>query len=161
VSEPGIIVGTPPIWQRSDSIEGGLMIEKSEFTAQALLDIYKTAYMDATMDDDGDISVKIDGIKVGAIADPDRGFFSLRAIFGVRPTATRQQILELCNRLNDHLVMARFCLPDATPEPCMYVDHFTVLEGGITGEEVVNATRRIVTVIGGGFARYDTDDVIA
>ncbi|TLM76823.1 MAG: hypothetical protein FDZ70_06080 [Actinobacteria bacterium] len=136
-------------------------ISKEELNNQKLLEVYKSAYMEAEMDDDGEIKCVVDGFRLYANVMPDRPFFVLRTMFTIKPEAQRAQILELCNRLNDHMIMIRCCLPDAAPHPTLYIDHFTMTEGGISGEEIVGVTRRFMKVITDGISEYDTDDIMA
>ena len=137
-----------------------MLIEKDACNDSALFEIYKSAYMQPSQDDDGHVKLVVDGIHLSARALPDRPYFALSTVFGVKSEAARLQCLELCNRLNDHMIMIRFCVPEAADEQCIYVDHFTVTEGGITGEEIVAVTHRFAKVIRDGFSKYDTDDII-
>lgn len=136
-----------------------MLIEKDAFNDQTLLEVYKNAYMQPTQDDDGRVKLHIDGINMSARAMPDRPFFVLSTGFGLKDSATRIQSLELCNRVNDNMIMIRCCIPEGVDD-VIYIDHFTMTEGGITGEEIVAATRRFVKVIRDGFSEYDTDDII-
>jgi hypothetical protein len=70
------------------------------------------------------------------------------------------QMLELCNRFNDRLVMVRACIPDGSSRPGIYFDHYTITEGGITGEEIVALTRRFIKIVADGIRQFDTDDII-
>ena len=137
-----------------------MLIEKDAFNDAALFEIYKNAYMQPAQDDDGHVRLVVEGVNMSARALPDRPFFVLSTGFMLKPEATRLQSLELCNRVNDHMVMIRCCIPDAADRPVFYIDHFTMTEGGITGEEIVAATHRFVKVIKDGFSEYDTDDIV-
>lgn len=137
------------------------LIDKDELNNQKVLEIYKNAYMDAEMDDDGEIKCVVDGFKLYANVMEDRPFFVLRTMFTIKPEAGRMQVLELCNRLNDHMIMIRCCLPENAPNPMLYIDHFTMTEGGISGEEIVMATRRFMKVITDGIGEYDIDHIMA
>ena len=138
-----------------------MLIGKDELNNAKIFEVYNNAYMNPEMDTDGEIKVMIDGFKVFAQALADRPFFVLRAMFGIKPEATRQQALELANHLNDHMIMIRCCIPDAIDRPSLYIDHFTMTEGGISAEEMIAVTRRFMKVIEDGVFQYDTEHIMS
>ena len=123
------------------------VISNEELSGQKLLEIFKNAYMDAELDSDGDVRLTLDGIKVLITMDQSRKLIHFISIFGVKPGANRQQILELCNRINDRLILIRAAYPSALPSPAVMLDHYLVTEAGITGVELVDDVRRFRTVI--------------
>jgi hypothetical protein len=56
-------------------------------------------------------------------------------------------VLELCNRINDGLVMLRASCPAAFRTPALWLDHDLDIESGVTAEDIVSETRRFRTVI--------------
>lgn len=137
-----------------------MLIDKNDFNNQSLYEVYKNAYMSPEQADDGDIRLNVDDINMRARALEDRPFLVLSTGFGLKEDATREQVLEFCNRLNDKMIMIRCCYPEGVAEPMIYIDHFTMTEGGITGEEIVALTHRFVKVIRDGFSDHDTDGII-
>ena len=123
------------------------LISKEELTGQRLMDIYGAAYMDAHIDADGDVTLMVDGIKILVSVDTPRSVLRLVALFGVTPGVSRPQLLELCNRINDGLIMLRAAYPAALPQPSLMVDHYLVTEAGLSGLEIVDETRRFRTVV--------------
>jgi len=138
-----------------------MLIAKEELNNAKIFEVFDNAFMNPEMDSDGEIKVMIDGFKVFAQAMPDRPFFVLRAMFGMKDGTSKQLALELANRLNDHMIMIRCCIPDALPTPSLYIDHFTMTEGGITAEEIIGVTRRFMKVIEDGVGQYDTDHIMS
>lgn len=138
-----------------------MLIPAEEVTNPKVLDVFNQAFMEAEIDADGDVKVMIDGTKLFFSVTEGKPFLRVFALWGIKQGKTRMQMLELCNRLNDHMIMVRFCIPDSTREPAMYADHFTMLAGGITPQEIVEIARRFVSVVRGGYGEYDTEDVIA
>jgi hypothetical protein len=138
-----------------------MLIAKEELNNAKVYEVYQSAFMNPEMDTDGEVKVMIDGFKVFAQAMQDRPFFVLRAIFGIKQDASRQQALELCNRLNDKMIMIRCCIPDALPSLALYIDHFTMTEGGISAEEMIAVTRRFMKVIEDGVFQYDTEHIMS
>jgi len=123
------------------------VISNEELSGHKLLEIFKNAYMDAELDQDGDVRLTLDGIKVLVTVDQSRKLIHFISIFGVKPSATRQQVLELCNRINDRLILIRAAYPSALPSAAVMLDHYVVTEAGVTGVEIVDDARRFRTVI--------------
>ena len=137
-----------------------MLIAKEDFNNDKVFEVYQAAFMSPEKQDDGSVKVVIDGMKVFAEAMADRPFFVLRAMFGLQETASRSQVLELCNRINDHMIMVRCCYPEASPRPLLWFDHFTMTEGGITGEEIIGLTRRMASVVTDAMAGYDKENIV-
>ena len=136
------------------------LISKEELTTEKLLDIYRRAYMDAELDTDGDIKLRVEGINVFAKVEPaPRYMMRLYCGFGLKPHATRPQILEFCNRINDKLIMVRAYYPESAPMPVLFLDHYLDTEAGVTAEEIVDETRRFVKVFV-SIPPLDTDGIL-
>ncbi len=137
------------------------LIPKAEFNTQRLLQVYQSAFMEPTLDASGQVRIVLNGVIVLARASevPGQPFLILAAMFAAKPDAPRLQKLELCNRLNDKMVMVRCCIPDVN-QGTLWIDHYTITEGGITGEEIVAATRRFATVIVDGARLQDTEHIL-
>ena len=137
-----------------------MLIEKNDFNDQTLYEVYKNAYMSPEQDDDGRVRLVVDNVHLSARAMADKPFLALSTSFGLKPEATRMQSLELANRINDKMIMVRCSIPETEKDPFIWIDHFTMTEGGITGEEIVALTRRFVKVILDGFRELDTEDIV-
>ena len=135
------------------------MIGGEELTGHKLLEIFKGAYMDAQLDSDGDVRLALDGIKVLITVDQSRKLVHFISIFGVKPEATRQQVLELCNRINDRLILIRAAYPAALPSPALMLDHYVVTEAGVSPTEIVDDVRRFRSVIS-SVPPLNTDDIL-
>jgi len=97
--------------------------------------------------EDERVALNIDDVRVRASVDRERRLFDLLSIWQVEPSASQTQVLEFCNRVNATLILVRVYY---VAEHSVFVaDHATVTEGGITGEEIVKATRQFAMVLGG------------
>lgn len=136
------------------------LISKDELTSVKLLEIYQRAYIDASLDSDGEVRLNLDGLTMFAISYPDRGLLRFRLGFSIKPNATRQQLIELCNRINDQLIFIRASYP-VSMEPGLGVllDYYLDTTSGVTGHEIINGTRRFRSVVG-GLPPLDTDRII-
>jgi hypothetical protein len=136
------------------------IISKEELTIPRLMEIYKGAYMGAEVGADGDIKLELEGLKVFVKVEPEKKILRLYSLFGAKPGTNRQQMLELCNRINDGLVMLRASCPAALPQPALWLDHDLDTEAGLTGLEVVDETRRFRTIFQ-NIPPLDTDHILA
>lgn len=134
------------------------LISKDELTAAKLLEIYQHAFFNASLDPDGDLMLTMEGLHIFPSVDPQRDLFRTRMAFGLKPNATRQQVLKLCNRINDGLIFIRACCP-AAAQSQLLLDHYTDTAAGVTGLEVIDETRRFRSVLN-GVSRLDTDDIL-
>jgi hypothetical protein len=135
-----------------------MLIPQESFNNQTVLDIYKAAYMEASMQDDGEVKVDVGGVKVFANVDQARTLFTVRALFGAKPGSARNDILEFCNGVNLALIMIRAYVTAETN--VIIFDHTTDTKGGITGEEIVDVTRRFGDLVRGACG-LDTKNVVA
>jgi len=136
------------------------VIAKDDLTIARIMEIYKGAYIGAEIGADGDIKLELEGLKVFVKVDPTKKILRFYSLFGAKPEATRQQMLELCNRINDGLVLLRASCPAALPHPALWLDHDLDTEAGLTGLEIVDETRRFRTVFA-NIPPLDTDHILA
>jgi hypothetical protein len=135
------------------------VITQEEITIPKLHEVYTGAFMHPEIQADGSIKLELESLKLFVKVQTDRKILSLYALFGVKPGTTRSQVLELCNRINDGLVLVRACTPAAFPTPALWLDHDVDIETGMTADDIVTETRRFRTVIGGVMG-MDTEDVL-
>ena len=135
------------------------VIGSEELSGRKLLEILREAYIEAEFDTEGDVRVTLDGIKILVTVDVSRKLVHFISIFGVKPTATRQQVLELCNRINDRLILIRAAYPSALPSPAVMLDHYVVTEAGVSAVEIVDDIRRFRTVLG-SVPPLNTEDIL-
>jgi len=118
-----------------------VLIPESEFNNQKLLEVYRAAYLTAEMDDEGRVDVDVDGMKLLTDVDTGRGLFLVMRFNGVKDGGPRGELLEYCNAVNAKLNMIRCWL--TTSSEFVVFDHATDIKGGITGEEIIDVSRRI------------------
>jgi|SRR5450759_2314433 Putative bacterial sensory transduction regulator len=136
------------------------VIAMDDLTVARLTEIYRAAYMNPEVGDNGDIKLQLDGLKVIVKVEPTKKFLRHYLLFGTKPGTTRQQMLELCNRINDGLVMVRASCPAVFPNPMLWIDHDLDTEAGLTGLEVVDETRRFRTIFA-SVPPLDTDHILS
>lgn len=136
------------------------VLTKDDLTIARLMEVYKAAYMGAEIGADGDIKLEMEGLKVFVKVEPIKKILRLYSLFGAKPGTTRQQMLELCNRINDGLVMLRASCPAALPQPALWLDHDLDTEAGLSAIEIVEETRRFRTIFT-NIPPLDTDHILA
>lgn len=134
------------------------VFSKDELTSAKVVEIFKQAFMDASIDSDGDVAINMEGLRLFAILDPQKGMMRLLGIFQFKPQAHRQQTLDFCNRVNEQLIMVRASTPTPAPNRLL-LDHYVVTDVGLTGEEIVDETRRFRTVVVSAL-QLDNDGVL-
>jgi Putative bacterial sensory transduction regulator len=135
------------------------VITREEITIPKLHEVYTQAFMHSEIQAGGDIKLELESLKLFVKVQPEKKILSLYALFGVKPGTTRLQVLELCNRINDGLVMVRACTPAVFTSPALWLDHDLDIESGMTADDIVSETRRFRTVIA-GVPGMDTEDVL-
>ena len=136
------------------------VITKEEMTIPKLHEVYRQAFMDAEITPEGDIKLQLEGIKVFVKIQPEKKILLFYALFGVKPGTTRLQVLELCNRINDGLIILRATVPAALPQPALWLDHDMDIETGMTAEDIVSETRRFRSVIP-AMSGMDTENILS
>ena len=137
-----------------------MLIPVEQLSNQKIYDVYRAAFMDPTIDEDGDVKVTIDGVRVFVRFDGDRRMLSMFAIFGLKPTATRHQALELANRFNDQLILVRCCVNTGSRGMYVYLDHWTPVYDGISPEALVTFIRRFKSVAA-DVGTQDQEDILS
>jgi hypothetical protein len=136
------------------------LISKDELTAGKLMELYQHAYFNVSLDPDGEVRLTIDGIIMFAITEPQRALLRMRMGLNLKPNTTRQQVLELCNRVNDGLIFIRASLPAAiAPKLALILDHYIDTTAGVTGLEVIDETRRVRLLLN-SVLPLDTDHIL-
>ncbi len=131
------------------------LIQPASVNKDMLLQLFQDAYMDASLDDDGDIKVKEDYAMYVYPADDGRTVrlvIYFRAAEGAAPEAK----LAYVNRVNDTVLMVRATLLE---HGSYAFDYYISVQGGITKQAIVFAAKRFLTTVRSALDR-DTDNVV-
>ena len=123
---------------------------------EALKVLFEEAYMEASVDTDGDLIVK-DNYRCYLRPDPDGRLISIYAIFGANPDAAPEDKLTYINRVNDQVKLIR---GSVSGNGKFFFDYYLSVEGGISKRAVVMAVRRFFSCLGSAL-REDTGNVVA
>jgi hypothetical protein len=128
-------------------------------TMERLQELFKAAFLECTLDEDGDLRVVSEhGFTCFVTRDDDKKFVIFRSFFKFRDDASPLDCLDLVNKLNDQVVFTRFSTPRAD---LLAADYFLSYEEGIMPFQIGRSFRWFCHVIQGGISKYDTQDIVA
>ncbi len=122
----------------------------------ALKQLFEEAYMEVSVDTDGDLIVK-DNYRCYLRPDPDGRLISIYAIFGANPSAAQADKLAYINRVNDQVKLVR---ASVSSNGKFFFDYYLSVEGGISKRSIVLSTRRFFSCLASAL-REDTANVVA
>lgn len=132
------------------------LLAGDEMTVEALKKIFDDAYMETSIDSDGDLVVK-DGYRCFMRPDQDGRLLAACSVFGAKEGASQQAKLEFVNRVNDQVKLIRASVMD---DGRYFFDYYIPIEGGITKKCAVLAVRRFLSCLRSAMEQ-DTDDIVA
>jgi hypothetical protein len=125
-------------------------------SAEALKALFEEAYMEASIDTDGDLIVK-DNYRCYLRPDADGRLISIYAIFGAAPDAAQADKLAYINRVNDQVKLIR---ASVSANGKFFFDYYLSVEGGVSKRSVVLTVRRFFSCLGSAL-REDSGNVVA
>lgn len=133
------------------------IIPEDEVTTEWIVKTLRAADIKAWVDDDGDVQVNLraEGFWIRCEIDKSRIYFMAYREF--RESADLEQKFNLMNVINDELVIIRAAV--TTKRNRLWLDFTFPTEAGITGEQLVNMTRRYASLLG-SINRKDSDDIL-
>lgn len=133
-------------------------VPEEKLTLNLIQNFLDQAAYKTEIDSDGDLKVVNDGgMKAFVRADAERKIITIFAAYPLKASAPELTKLQLVNRLNDRVIVVRFCMPDATTLWCDYQFSY---EGGLTPRYILHVYRQFIRIVRIAVAQYDTDDVV-
>ena len=123
---------------------------------ESLKALFEEAYMEVSLDTDGDLIVK-DNYRCYLRPDTDGRLISIYAIFGANAEALQPDKLAYINLVNDQVKLIR---ASVSANGKFFFDYYLSVEGGISKRAVVMAVRRFFSCLGSAL-REDTGNVVA
>ncbi len=134
------------------------IINPSEMNNEKIYELFKAAYMKPDSDSDGDIRIKgPSGFHQIISVDSDKQLLKFMSVFGLKENRSREEKLELVNRLNDSVVFSRFSMPR---DDVLMVDYFMAYEEGVMPLQIMNSMQWFDKVTIGAIRAYDESDLI-
>jgi hypothetical protein len=132
------------------------VVTQDQITIPMLKSLFDAAFMETSIDSDGDLYVKGDtGCYVMPTKSKDR--IHLLAQFRADEKSSKQARMELANRINYEMSTVRAYLND---KGNLVFDYYIPVEGGITKKAIVLATRFFLSVVVSSIRQYDSDNVV-
>jgi hypothetical protein len=132
------------------------VIHPEEVNANVLKQMFDDAYMEVSIDSDGDVKVK-DKFSCFLRPEADGKLIAVYAIFGFNPTATPAGKSEYANRVNDKVMLIR---ASVTGDGRFIYDYYISVDGGVTKRAVVLAVKRFLACLDAALG-HDTGNVVA
>ncbi|OPX23118.1 MAG: hypothetical protein B1H04_04080 [Planctomycetales bacterium 4484_123] len=132
------------------------IVYPEQITAEMLKGLYDSAFMDARIDDAGDLRVK-DGYWCFVLPPKQGTSIRLQALFAASEAATRQQRLEFANRVNDEITTVRACVNSAGG---FTFDYYIPVDGGVTAKSIVLATKFFLRVLAGALRECGAEGIV-
>ena len=132
------------------------LISRDELSAAALESVFRQAGIDAAVSGQG-VRLAMDGLAITATPVAERGYVFLSVVLGINSGTTSEQVLELCNRINEGLAFVTAFLNEGffQLQLCWHLD----TAAGVTAEEVVDQARRFRAAVRGAVQK-DTEHVL-
>lgn len=135
-----------------------VFLRDDDVTADNIRHLFKSAFLKASFDDDGDILVRMDnGLNVLVIVDEQRKFLKFIAAIGFREDVDEFAKLSLLNELNTNLIFCRFGM---LREGQGIAEYFLPFDEGILAFQIVEALRIFARVTLEGIRNLDKDDLV-
>jgi hypothetical protein len=132
------------------------MILPEAINSDVLKKLFEDAYMETSVDTDGDVIVK-DNYRCYLRPDQDGRLISVYAIFGCQPNASQADKLAYINRVNDQVKMVR---ASVSSNGKFFFDYYISVEGGVSRRSIVMSVRRFFSCLGSAL-REDSGNVVA
>lgn len=133
------------------------LIDPADISLERLRDVFRSAFLDASINSDGEILIVEEGVKVIVRLDPERQMIHFASLWRLKPEVPFTAKLELVNRWNRELTMVKFWLLDQT---VLVTEYDTFYKDGLTPGQVINVYRWFFRVTTGAIANHDPDDVV-
>ena len=114
------------------------LLYPENITKEGLRDLFVAAYMDASLDEDGDVLVK-EQYRSYLVPSNDAAWIRLYSPFKSNPSATLEDKLAWANKINADLIVVRTYVAESGG---FIFEEYLPVEGGITKRALVLATRR-------------------
>jgi len=121
-------------------------------------ELFKAAYMKPELDSDGDVRIKgPSGVHHIISVDSEKQLLKFMSIFGLKEDRSREEKLELVNKLNDGVVFSRFSMPR---DDFLLADYFISYEEGVMPLQIMNCMLWFDKTTIGAIRAYDESDLV-
>ena len=125
------------------------LLAETEFSAVMVRDLFRSEFINASLDNDGDVRVILDdGCKAIVEVDEKRKLLKFMMVFGLSEDASLEAKFELVNQMNDKMIFTRFSIPERD-RAALICDVFLTFEGGLMVRQLLRSFQSFVKVTRG------------
>ena len=128
-------------WIIMSERDSGDFLKQAEVTAPTLKDVVERAYLDARIDEDGDLVVTVSGRQVVVTVKERSALVRMWMIFGLKPGATDTELLNFLTELNSYQ-MVRFTVDE--DRDTLYIDYYASFAPELSKRQFVQSLHRFV-----------------
>lgn len=121
------------------------IIPEEEVDIELIHNIFQSAYIEAEIDEDGDMLVSDGGVKVFIKHQEEKKKLSLFSIWGLNDEHSREEKLNALNQVNDDIEMVRCTLTAKNDR--MWCDYQYYYNGGLVPFNLIQVYRRFATIL--------------
>lgn len=134
------------------------IFHEDEVNTQNLARLFKRAFIDYSVCDDGDLMVLCEGqYPVVITCEKDLKFLNFMCLLNINEAASAAQKLLFVNNINSGVIFSRFSL--VRPNTVM-ADYFLPFEEGIPTFQIVSALKIFSRVVYSSVSKYDNDGIV-
>ena len=133
------------------------IVYPEQITVEMLKELYDSAFMDASIDDAGDLRVR-EGYWCFVLPPKQGTSIRLQALFAATEDSTRRQRLEFANRVNDEITTVRVCVNRIGG---FTFDYYIPVDGGVTAKSIVLATKFFLRVVAGALQQCGAEGIVS
>lgn len=135
------------------------VLSDKEVTCESLLLILNQAFIQAEIDDDGDLIANVDGQKIILTINKSNKLLKYTALYRLKSSFPLELKHSLINLMNDDVIFSRFSIPDQAPN-VLVSDYFLPYESGVIGQHVVSSLRLMARVNNHAIHNFDPNNII-
>jgi hypothetical protein len=115
--------------------------------------------MSCSIDEDGDLKVQVDDLRVILSIHDGQKLLKMMAIFGVNESSPLELKHAFVNKMNDVYILTRFSIPEQRSD-VLLADYFMPYEGGISTHQLVSTTRTFARIARSAIRDCDEHDLV-
>jgi len=118
------------------------VLAPQDISPTMLKQMFDDAFMDTSIDSDGDLRVEEDGLGCYVLPINQGDRIKLLTVWNSRSTVPASLVLDFANRVNDGVITVRV----SVNKNLIFFDYYIPVEGGITRRAIVLATKHFLHV---------------
>jgi hypothetical protein len=137
-----------------------LFIEDNELDSVKIFSLFKSAFFDTELSEDGDII--IDGWPVATLSVDKERFMIRFFIWFETKKSSDELLLRFVNKANFEKIMVRFTIDNAmSDKSAACADYYLSFKGGLTAYQIVDSYRKFHSIAKDSFSNKEFRDFIA